>query len=708
MLPSAVPTVETTPTLVGRSSANLTLLGVFVVVVLGAAVVGRDYYLAQRATILAETRSDLSAIRDLKVAQIVQWRASLLADGRMIVDDPLARNEMRAWLDRPEDVQAAALLRSWLDDLCRKRGYEGAVLLVPGTSRWVTTTDGSPPDMRDADFASAVLESAETTLTEMFANANTGRPQIDVVAPVRSGSTAPVAAVVLHRDPRGFLFPLIQRWPTPSLSGETLLVRRDGGEILFLNDLRFMKDAALRLRIPITRQALPAARAVSGGRGVAEGLDYRGKPVLAAVGPVRGSDWFIVAKVDSSEAYATLFASERTTLAGIGLIVLAAGMGLALAWRQRSAALYKQNLDVEREARLLAERYGQLARYANDAILGAGQDLRITQANDRAAALYGYSLDELIGMSIEDLRAPGAGDEVAAALAAVLPGQGVVLETVHRRKDGSLFPVEVSIRGLEHDGGAMYLEIIRDITERRAAEEALKERTDELVRSNSDLERFAYVASHDLQEPLRMVASFVQLLQRRYSGKLDADADEFIGFAVDGALRMQSLINDLLSYSRVGTNTAPFVPADLEDVLAGVLRGLEPAIREARAVVTHERLPTVTCDPTQIGQVFQNLIGNAVKFRREEPPRVHVSCRRAGGAWEFCVTDNGIGMDPAYFDRVFVIFQRLHPHSDYQGTGMGLAICKRIVERHGGRIWVESAEGRGSKFCFTLRDSEEG
>ena len=235
-----------------------------------------------------------------------------------------------------------------------------------------------------------------------------------------------------------------------------------------------------------------------------------------------------------------------------------------------------------------------------------------------------------------------------------------------------------------------------------SAQQSLEESIAELARSNADLQQFAYVASHDLQEPLRMIASYTQLLARRYKGKLDADADDFIGYAVDGATRMQRLINDLLTYSRVTTQGKSFERVDCNQILEGVLTNLRLAVEENRAVVTHDALPVVTADGGQLGQLFQNLIGNAIKFHGEEPPRVHVSVELRNNEWQFAVRDNGIGIDPRYAERIFVIFQRLHNREDYPGTGIGLALCKKIVERHGGRIWVESPIGRGAVFCFTL------
>jgi light-regulated signal transduction histidine kinase (bacteriophytochrome) len=241
------------------------------------------------------------------------------------------------------------------------------------------------------------------------------------------------------------------------------------------------------------------------------------------------------------------------------------------------------------------------------------------------------------------------------------------------------------------------------LEEIKRAEEALQRMVEDLNRSNKELEQFAYVASHDLQEPLRMVSSFTQLLERRYGDKLDQSAKEFIHFAVDGAQRMQRLINDLLAYSRVQTKGKPLSPTDSLEALNVAQENLSMAIMESRAAVSHGNLPVVQADGTQLAQLFQNLIGNAIKFHGADLPHIHVSAEPKGEEWVFSVRDNGIGIAPEYFERIFVIFQRLHAGGTYPGTGIGLAICKKIVERHGGRIWVESQPGKGSTFYFTLR-----
>lgn len=276
-------------------------------------------------------------------------------------------------------------------------------------------------------------------------------------------------------------------------------------------------------------------------------------------------------------------------------------------------------------------------------------------------------------------------------------------------------PMRAIYQSIKGDNGAFIgaVGIFEDITARRELERSLQEyrdhleelvrtRTAALARSNADLEQFAYVASHDLQEPLRMVASFTQLLAKRYQGKLDADADEFISFAVDGANRMQRLINDLLAYSRLTTRMSPFGQVDCEKVLDSVITSLALAIDESGASITRDPLPTITGDPSQVGQVFQNLMTNAMKFASKEPSKIHISAELKESDWVFSVRDNGIGIDSDHHERIFVIFQRLKDKEGTSGTGIGLAICKKIVENHGGRIWVESRPGEGSTFFFTI------
>lgn len=353
---------------------------------------------------------------------------------------------------------------------------------------------------------------------------------------------------------------------------------------------------------------------------------------------------------------------------------------------------------------------GHLLELAHDTIIIRDLENRIRFWNHGAEETYGWTREEALGQVTHTLLRTQFSEPLEALNETLFLKGRWEGELIHTRKNGELLVVE-SRQVLQRDAGgrpSAILEINRDVTARKQAEQALEERARELARSNADLEQFANVASHDLQEPLRMVASYTQLLAKRYQGQLDERADRWIGFAVDGAHRMQTLINDLLAYSRVGTRGEVLSPVEAGTALAGALANLRLAIRDAGAEVIHGSLPVVLGDQTQLVQLFQNLIGNAVKFRGEAPPRVEIAARQEGGEWVFSVRDNGIGIAPEFAERIFVIFQRLHERERYPGTGIGLAICKRIVERHGGRIWLDSQEGPGSTFLFTLKAVGEG
>jgi PAS domain S-box-containing protein len=357
-------------------------------------------------------------------------------------------------------------------------------------------------------------------------------------------------------------------------------------------------------------------------------------------------------------------------------------------------------------------RYRGLLEAAPDAMVVVNQGGEIVLLNVQAEKKFGYHRDELVGQKVKNIIPEGFAERlVADALRSVeeaLAQQiGTGIELTGRRKDKSEFPIELMLSPLESAEGTLVTAAVRDITTRKKAEANLLNKVEELNRSNEELGQFAYIASHDLQEPLRMVASYTQLLSRRYKGKLDSDADEFIAFAVDGASRMQRLIQDLLAYSRVGTKGKDLLDISSEEALQQALINLRGAIEEKSAVVTHDALPLVLADETQLIQLFQNLVGNAIKYQSAGIPKVHISAAKNGGKkWTFSVKDNGLGIDSQYFEKIFGMFQRLHKREEFDGTGIGLAICKKIVERHGGNISVESQPGHGSTFRFALEEGE--
>ena len=354
------------------------------------------------------------------------------------------------------------------------------------------------------------------------------------------------------------------------------------------------------------------------------------------------------------------------------------------------------------------QRLAGIVGSAMDAIISMDAAQRIVLFNAAAEKMFRCSAAEAIGQPLERFiperfRAAHAGHVRAFGEAGTTSrAMGRLTSLSALRADGEEFPMEASISQGEVRGQKVFTVILRDITDRKRVEEALQRTAEELVRSNKDLQQFASVASHDLQEPLRTVTGFVQLLQKKYKNQLDPKADQFIEFVVDGAKRMETLIKDLLAYARVGSQGLELAATDAGAALRQAVHNLSMSIQETAAEITYGELPTVRADAGQLVQLFQNLLGNALKFRGEAPPRIHVDACRNEDHWLFSVRDNGIGIAPESLDRIFLIFERLHTRTQYPGTGIGLAICKRIVDRHGGRIGVESEPGRGTTFNFTL------
>ena len=364
-----------------------------------------------------------------------------------------------------------------------------------------------------------------------------------------------------------------------------------------------------------------------------------------------------------------------------------------------------EHKQTEQALRNSEERFRALIEQASEALFLIRTDGRFVDVNQRVCEALGYSRKELLQMSVPDVEPASPPKYFKKFVNSLTPGTPVTVEAVHKRKDGSTFPVEIRTGLIDLHGQYHLLSFVRNITERKQSEQQLKEMMEELRRSNSELEQFGYIISHDLQEPLRMVTSYLQLLQKRYQDKLDPDAQDFIWYAVDGATRMHTLIKDLLVYSKAGAQREKFTPVNFEDVLKRVKSNLQLMIEDNKAIIINDPLPMVIGDETQLIQLMQNLIANAIKFRGKKPPRIHIAIEKNDNEHIFSIRDNGIGIDPAHEELIFMVFQRLHPRDQYPGTGIGLAICKKIVEQHKGHITFESKPGQGTTFFFTIPHS---
>jgi PAS domain S-box-containing protein len=500
---------------------------------------------------------------------------------------------------------------------------------------------------------------------------------------------------------------------------------------LFVTQPRFLKNPAVLQRGIHTSAVDQCLKQQSG---VIEADDYRNVPAFVVYRWLADRNLCLVVKMDQTEAYRPIRAFGGT-IAGISALALLAAAALAfalarsltrpiLALQEGAARFGRGELDIKlddtagdelgqlaaefnRMAEALTEqqthlrlRAEQFFNLSPDLLCTINSTLRMQDLNPAWELTVGYGSEDLKGRLLSNFIHPDDWPVTQAALRRIMEEGSGRFENRWRHKRGHYRWLAWVVVYSSQDH--LLYAAARDITERRVVEERMRQQTEELERSNRELQEFAYVASHDLQEPLQMVSNHVKLLSRRYRGKLDQDADEFIDFALEGTSRLKSLISDLLTYSKVGTGGKEFAGLEMETIFARVMETYQPVIDDCRGNVTHDALPRVLGDDEQMVQLLQNLIDNSIKFRSKEPPLIHVGARQLSERWLFFVRDNGIGIDPQYTGRVFVIFQRLHSRDDYPGTGIGLAICRKIIERHGGHIWVDSEPGKGATFYFTL------
>jgi PAS domain S-box-containing protein len=676
---------------------------IFILLAAGIIIIGHYYYERYALHFRSEVSNQLSTISTLKVSELVQWRKERLGDGNVIFKNIAFTNVVKSFFEYPDDMDAERELYTWLDEYQRYYEYDLIRLIYVKGSRNISFPTESPPlSSFIYQNISEVLKSREVRFIDFYRNEYNHHIYLAILVPIldEQNGNQPLGVVVLRINPERYLFPLINRWPAPTLTAETQIVRREGTDALFLNELKNKKNTALTLSISLKNTDNPAVKAVLGEEGVDEGIDYRGVPVIADIRRVPESPWFMVSLMDVAEVYAPMRERLWLLMMFAGIIFLVTGSGLGFAWRQKRIHYYRKQYETAEALRKSDEKYREL--FYNDLTGDYISDLegKLSIYNPAFANIFGFSsAKDVSDIHMEDLyKNKGRWNDFVSRVR--IERKIEFFESERKRLDGvSIYVIEnaFGIFNKQNELLGIYGYIF-DITKRKKAE-------DELQRINKELEQFAYVASHDLQEPLRSVNSFTQLLAKRYKNQLDDKANEYIGFVVGGATRMERLIHDLLTFSRMGRMNTEQSIINSNEIMERVIASMTETIKENHAVVTHDHIPFLYANETTLTQLFQNLIGNAIKFRKEnEPSRVHISVEKKDNELLFSVKDNGIGINPKYFEKLFKIFQRLHSDEEYPGTGIGLATCKKIVESYGGRIWVESIEGEGSTFFFTLPD----
>jgi PAS domain S-box-containing protein len=696
----------------------VTALAAFAVLALTIALVSFAYYRSSTDSARRQGLDSLQAITRLKAQELSSWVKERYGDGEAITRDTdlgahaaaVARGGSPDAFVHAEGPHLAAIGQAY--------GYAAIAVLDPeGGVLWHSGASAPLLGDQTRELVRRASVAASTQWSDLYLGPD-GEPTLDFAAPlIASGASghAPSYVVLLRVDPSRFLFPYIQTWPGDSRSAETLLVRRAGSRVVYLNELRFRRDAALRLSISLSSVNLPAARAiVRGGAGVVDGRDYRGVRVIAAYRAVPGTDWHLVAKVDQSELLAGSQSLFGTLLLMSLAVVLAAGLATVLVWRSRELKLERASAALERERLAVAERYRLLLHHANDIVLILDQELHVVDANEQAGRSYGYSRDELLRLEFMSLRCDDQPVSNAQRAEQMRRDGGVVASSVHLRRDGSTFPVQASIGSIESAGQRLYVCIVHDLTERQKLEDELRDlnlvleqrvrdRTAELLATNDELEAFSYSVSHDLRAPLRHVSGFTDLLERRYGGDLDEQAHHYMESISRSAHAMGELIDDLLQFSRAGRTELKLAEVDMNEALREARESLDGSYAGRNVEWRVEQLPVVWGDKALLRQVWVNLLGNSVKFTRpRSEAEIAVQVQATDGEYEFTVRDNGVGFDMEYADKLFGVFQRLHRSDEFEGTGVGLANVRRIITRLGGRTWGEGVKDKGAVFCFTL------
>ncbi len=567
------------------------LVLVFLLFSMAIGVAGYFFYENQKKIFQQEKRDQLGAISDLKVRQITNWRQERIEDGAMIFRNPFIAQPIQQWFQNPKAAGIEKEILDWMASLQKPlhyQSYASVLLLDPkGVIRLSVPEGEKSLDPFSKTLAIETAHSKELTLSDLYRDETRNVILLSLLVPIliQKGDAQVVVAVVLLRiDAQQFLYPLIQSWPTPSLTSETLLIRRETEEVVYLNELRHRKNTALAFRLPISKQDLPAARAARGQEGVGEGIDYRGQPVLAALRQIPGTPWALVAKVDQEEIYGPIRLEARLITVLVGVLMIGVATSVGFLWR---------------------------------------------------------------GQHFQE----------------------------HKRSDEEI----------------------------RRLNEGLKGRTLELEHANKELETFSYSVSHDLRTPLVAIGSLSNILLQRHSADLDEKGRKFLVLIQKETQKLLQFIEDLMAFSRLERQEVQQIGIDMGEMARSIFDEFKQIVSERRLQFEIKALPPACVDKAMVRQVLYNLFSNAIKFTKAKDPAVI----KIGGRTEhdenvYYVKDNGVGFDMKYVGKLFNTFERLHSGEEFEGTGIGLAIVQRIIQRHGGRVWAEGKVNEGATFYFTL------
>jgi PAS domain S-box-containing protein len=705
-----------------RQGTGIPFLLIFLFLAIGIPATGVFSYRNFERRFRTQIEHQLSAIAELKTNELMQWRAERQGDAQSLFNNSAFCALVKRFLTDPRDTNAHDQLQSWLTALQTAYQYDKLFLLdAKGAARLNVPDIAETMAPHLAEDAAQALHSGRIVFADFHRDVPGGFIHLSLLVPIRdmSASNNPLGVVVLRIDPGVTLYPMIRRWPIPSLTAETLLVRREGDDVLFLNDLRFAPNSALNMRISLRRTETPSAMAVLGQVGIVEGIDYRGVSVLAAIRPIEGSPWYMVARMDAAEAHAPLRERLWETIILAGALILGAGGSVGLLWRQQRVSFYKEQLAAAAALRESEERFRRAVTDSPFPILLHAEDGAIIHASNSWCEITGYAPEELATIADWTERAYGERKETVQAEIDALYGlekRKAEGDYSIRTKDGTtrIWDFSSAPLGRLPDGRRLVLSMAMDVTGRREAEnearrlneeldQRVKERTSQLEEANRELEAFSYSVSHDLRAPLRAIDGFAHILVTEQAGSLDKSGKRSLEIICSEARRMGQLIDDLLSFSQIARLPLRVVEVDMQALAQSVYDECAAAAKGRKIRLTLKPLPFICGDPAMLRQVMVNLIGNAVKFTGFQAlAEIEIGSHTDGDTNCFYIRDNGVGFEMKYVDRLFGVFQRLHTEAEFEGTGVGLALAHRVIHRHGGRIWAEGTVNEGATFYFTL------
>ncbi|MBI5394019.1 MAG: PAS domain-containing protein, partial [Verrucomicrobia bacterium] len=726
--------------------ASYVLLLVFVLLAAGIVTTGYFYYRHYERHYRAEVEGQLSAVAELKVGELAQWRKERLGDAAVLFKNAAFSGLVRSFFEKPENAEARRQLQAWMGKYQTKNQYDQVRLLdALGVTRVVAPTTRPPLSSAVSKRVPEILRSGRVTFQDFYRNEHDQEIYLAVMIPVlgEQEGSRPMGVLVLRIDPATFLYPFIKHWPTPSRTAETLLVRREGSDAAYLNELRFKTKTALNLRSPLNHTEMPAVQAALGREGVMEGMDYRGVPVVAALRTIPDSPWALVARMDTAEVYAPMRERLWQMVVLIGALLLGAGASVGLVWRHQRVRFYRERAEAAEALRESERLLRQVIDLVPHHIFAKDRQGRYLFLNRAAAECVGRRPQEMVGRSELEFSCNKGHTEaflkddrevIASGTPKFIPEEPITY------RNGRVRFLQTTKMPFTPSGSAErgILGVAVDITERKQAEEEVRElnrtleqrvieRTAQLEETNQELESFSYSVSHDLRAPLRHVQGYVAMLTREAKDQLSEKGRHHLKTISDASKEMGVLIDDLLAFSRMGRAQMLDTSVPLDALVRTTLRDMETATRGRNIVWKIPPLPAVQGDPGMLKLVFANLLDNAVKYTRPRDPAVieigvmecgsngvlgtaqssapphHSSTPPLQHSIVIFVRDNGVGFDMKYAHKLFGVFQRLHRADEFEGTGIGLANVRRIIARHGGRTWAEGKLNEGATFYFTLK-----